>query len=129
MSSFGTSPLVFDYILTPQVTIRTSVTGDARNIATVTIISGTVTVWAASMTQASPRAVTPKLVMGDTTIEEGSSFTLTVPSTIQSGNVFFSGTIASGPNPPVPFQAIVAQWPLSSSLAAAEFLEAQEKCA
>lgn len=129
MSELGGNPLVFDYILTPQVTIRTSVTGDARNIATVTIINGTVAVWAASMTQASPKAVTPKLVMGDFTIEEGATFTLTVPSTIQNGNMFFDGVTASGSNPPTPFQAIVAQWPLSSTTAAAQFLEAQDDSA
>lgn len=115
MSDLASNPLVFDYIVTPQVTIRTSVTGDARNIATVNILNATVSVWAASMTQAAPKATTPKLVMGDFTIEEGAQFTLTVPSTLQDGNMFFNGKVQSGPNDPTDLQVIVAHWPLSSS--------------
>jgi hypothetical protein len=126
MSDLGSNPLVFDYILTPQVTIRTSVTGNARNIATVSILSATVAVWAASLTQAAPKATTPKLVMGDFTIEEGASFTLTVPSTIQDGNVFFKGKIQSGSNDPVEFSAIVASWALSSTQQAQRFIDSQE---
>ena len=110
-----TGPLSFTFYLTPQVSIVTTVTGDARNIANVQIMSGSIVAYSASMNQAAPQAVVGyDIVLGDTTIAKGSTFTLTIPTQQQLGNVVFSGKVSSGQNPPTPFTAIVASWPLTS---------------
>lgn len=116
----GGGPVKFSYPLSPQVSVETVVTGTARNIAGVTIYDGSVPVWAGSMNQAAPTAEVPyQLLLGTMTIESGATFHLTIPTSSQIGNMVMSAKIASGPNPPQPFTAMVAQWPLSSTAAAA----------
>lgn len=78
--------------------------------------------WSATLLQQNPNAVTPKLQMGDVIIKEGTTFKLTIPTHFQDGNVFMDGEVTSPPNPPQLISAFVAQWPLSSFLAAQNFL-------
>ncbi|HEV3158266.1 MAG TPA: hypothetical protein VGZ00_13055 [Candidatus Baltobacteraceae bacterium] len=112
-----TGPLSFTYFLTPQVSIITTVTGDARNIASIQIASGSVVAYSASLNQASPTAtVGYEVLIGDAVIAKGATFTLTIPTQQQLGNVVFSGRVGSGQNPPQPFTAIIATWPLTSAV-------------
>lgn len=123
MSVFASGPLKFSYPLSPSVFVNTDVFGDARNMCTVSIVNGSITVWAATLIQQNPVAETPKLALGSITIEEGTSFRLTIPTQFQNGNVLMTGEVASPPNPPQPIAALVASWPLSSTMAAQAFLE------
>lgn len=109
------NPLQFTFPLSPSVTVVTTVFGAARNQASVAIMSGTMTVWVGSMIQASPVAeVKQELRLGTLNIKAGTTFTLTIPTTMQNGNVFMQGELQSPPNPWQPFSAIIAMWPLSS---------------
>jgi hypothetical protein len=108
------APLVINYMLTSQVTIQTTVLGDARNIATVSIIDGSLTMWSTTLTQAAPNATTPyALVMGTVTIDAGAGFELTIPTSVQNGSVMFNGTIVQAGNSS-PYAAQVSSWPLTS---------------
>lgn len=108
------APLGFNYPLTPTVSIGTYVSGDARNVAVVSIIYGSLTLWSATLMQTSPDAVIPyDVIAGDVTIKQGGNFHLTVPTSAQMGNVFAKLTIIT-PTGTVPFQGMVATWPLSS---------------
>jgi hypothetical protein len=113
------APLDFTYYITPQVTVKTSVFGDQRQNATVGIFSASMQVWAATLLQQAPTAeVGSDLVLGDATIKAGATFKLTVPTAVQQGNVLMNAMVASGSNPPQQTTAQVAQWPLSSAVAA-----------
>ena len=110
------APLVINYMMTSQVSIQTTVLGDARNIATVAIIYGSLTMWSTTLTQIAPNATTPyALVMGSVTVDAGAGFQLTIPTSVQNGNVMFDGTIVQGSNPPTPYAAQVSSWPLSGT--------------
>jgi hypothetical protein len=116
LERLAAAPLVINYILTSEVTIQTTVIGDARNIASVAIIDGSVTVWSTTLTQASPNAETPyALQLGSIKIDAGAGLHLTIPTSIQNGNVVLEATIEQASNPPQPFAAQVASWPLTGS--------------
>lgn len=111
----GAAPLVINYILTSEVTIQTTVIGDSRNIASVAIIDGSVTVWTTTLTQAAPDAETPyALQLGSIKIDAGAGLHMTIPTAIQNGSVMFNATIEQG-GTSTPFASQVASWPLSSS--------------
>jgi hypothetical protein len=120
MSVMVSGPLSFTFFLTPEVSIVTNVFGDARNAAGVQIVAGSTVLWSASLTQGSPVATVDQTIkFGNTTIEAGARFTLTVPTPFQLGNVTFAGRVASGPNPPIDVNVQVASWPLNSTATAA----------
>ena len=78
------APMVISYILTSEVTIQTTVIGDARNIASVAILDGSVTVWTTTLTQAAPDSETPyALVLCRFKIDAGAGFHLTIPTSLQ----------------------------------------------
>jgi hypothetical protein len=112
----GAGPLEFTFPLSPSATVVTSVFGDARNSASVTIMSGSMPVWNGSMNQVSPNAVVPyELKLGSLNIKAGMRFTLTIPSTQQMGNVLMMGEVQTPPNDWQPISAFVAMWPLTST--------------
>ena len=109
-------PLNFDFYLTADVDFKTSVTGDARNIAAVTIVYGSVVVWATTLTQGDPQhKTTADLWLGNLMISAGATFTLTIPTNDQPGNVMASGTLTRSGQDPVHFGWQIAQWPLKST--------------
>jgi len=111
-----TGPLSFTYYVTPQVTVQTNVFGDNRSNASVAIYSGSMQVWGATLTQLATTAKTPtELILGDATIAAGATFTLTIPTALQQGNVLLNAVIGSSSNPPAPVVAYVATWPLTSA--------------
>lgn len=110
------APLVINYILSSQVSITTTVTGDARQYATVAILNGSLTAWSTSLTQLSPTAELPyDIAAGQMTIKAGATFTLTIPTTLLPGSVFGQMTIVTPTNPKgQPVGITVASWPLTS---------------
>lgn len=112
----ATGPLVITFLLSSTVSITTTVTGDARQHATVGIVNGSVTLWSATMTQFEPTATVPfDLIAGTLTIKKGGTFALQIPTTAQNGSVIANLTIATLNNPQgTPFTATVASWPLVS---------------
>ncbi len=114
--SLVSGPLKFSFPLGPQASIETTVTGEARNIATVGIFSGSMPLWSHTLTQVAPEATVPyPLTIGNLTIE-GAKFYLQIPTTQQQGFVQFQGTLKTPTNPEgQPFSAPVAQWPLTSA--------------
>jgi hypothetical protein len=113
----ATGALAFTYVLSGPVSITTTVTGDARQYATVGIVNGSLTLWSTTLTQLSPTAEVPyDVVAGQLTIKQGGTFTLTIPTTIQQGQVAASLMIATPTTPKgQPFAAAVANWSLSSA--------------
>ena len=109
------APLTFTYPISAQVSITTTVSGDARQYATVGIVNGSALLWTATLTQFAPTAEIPYDVLaGQLTIKAGGMFTLTIPTNLQPGNVVANLVIATPTNPKgQPFQAMVAQWNLT----------------
>jgi hypothetical protein len=113
----GNAPLQFTCWLTPSVSVVTNVYGDARDEVLVSLIYGTVMIWNGTMMQSAPTVVIKtELIDGSLRISSGATFTLTIPSQIQPGNVFLQIEVLSPPNPLQPFSALIASWPLSSFL-------------
>lgn len=109
------APLKFSYSITPEVSIDTTVTGESRQNASVSIVYGSMTLWSGTMTQFAPEITTPfEIKAGSITIEEGGTFTLTIPTSMQNGSVAASLMIKTATST-VPFNAFVASWPLSSA--------------
>lgn len=113
----GASPLHFEFPLSGSVTVTTDVFGDQRNNAVVSIKNGSLTVWAATLTQVSPvGTIQSELILGSINIKAGTTFTLTIPTSMQNGNVMMNGSIQSPPSPDwVQINAQVASWPLNSN--------------
>ena len=111
------SPLVISFVLSSQLSIVTTVTGDARQNATVALVNGSVTLWSTTLTQFTPTAEIPyDIVGGPLTIKKGGGFTLTIPTAGQAGSVVASLTVVTPTAPQgIPFNATVATWTLSSS--------------
>ncbi len=112
------APLTFSFPITPTCSFNTTVTGDARATALVTIMNGSIAVWGATLMQLSPTAtLTYDLKVGVDTVKAGTTFTLTIPTTSQMGSLVATTTIASPTNPQgIQFQAAIANWPLVSTL-------------
>ena len=113
----GASPLHFEFPLSGSVVVTTDVFGDQRNNAVVSIKNGSLTVWAATLTQVSAVGTVPsELILGSINIQAGTTFTLTIPTSMQNGNILMSGAIQSPPSPKwVPITAQVSSWPLNSN--------------
>lgn len=115
-AELGAGPLVFNFPLTPDVTIQTTVLGAARNIAAISILNGSITMWSTTLQQTFPEARTTfPLQIGDLKIDAGADFKLTIPTETRLGQVVFSATLESN-GVRQPFAAQVSSWPLSSSL-------------
>ncbi|MBS1912332.1 MAG: hypothetical protein JST22_10130 [Bacteroidetes bacterium] len=115
IAGIGDNPLSFTFPLSPSVTVVTTVFGSARNQASVAINSGSMTVWVGSMNQvATVATVNMDLFLGSLNIKKGATFTLTIPTSSQVGNVVMQAELQSPPNPWFPFSGIVAMWPLTS---------------
>jgi hypothetical protein len=109
-------PLVFTFVLSSTGSIVTTVTGDARQFATVAIVNSSIALWSATLTQFDPTATIPfDVVGGSLTINKGGTFTLQVPSALQPGSMTASLTLVTPNNPQgTPFAAQVATWSLTS---------------
>lgn len=109
------APLHFIYQMTPLVAIATTVTGDARQYAAVSIMSGSLNLWTSMLTQVAPVSKLPyDIVLGPLTIKAGGTFTLSVPTPAASGKVQAVLTIVSPTYPNgATFNATVAIWNLA----------------
>jgi hypothetical protein len=114
--SVAAAPLVITYVLSSQVSIVTTVTGDARQYANVAIQNGSLVAWSASLTQLNNAQQLPyDITAGQMTIKQGATFTMTVPTAQQAGFVFDQMTIVTPLNPSGQQYGIqVASWPLAS---------------
>jgi hypothetical protein len=100
------------YSLTPDLSALTTVRGTARNNVTVTLMAGSVAIYSVTMMQASPNAIIQdSLVLGDVRVAPGASFALTIPTSLQSGQMFMKATFQSRNIPPTKFAAAIAVWP------------------
>jgi precorrin-4 methylase len=108
------SPLQFTYPISAMTSITTTVSGDARQYAVVSIVSGSLTLWSQTLTQLADKAKIPyDIVAGDLTVDAGGTLALTIPTTLQNGSVVV-GLMIKTSTQTAPFNATVASWPLSS---------------
>ena len=109
----GSGPIAITYTLTGELATRTTVLGEARNIANVEILAGTLTAWSAALTQQAPEAMTPyEIVIGNAAIEAGAVFRLTIPTAIQAGQVMLKCVLKQH-GVSTPFAAQIASWKLT----------------
>ena len=108
------------YNLTPAVQIQTVVTSQGastNNVATISIINAGTVMWTQVLVQASNVGVTPEIKIGSgsaqVVIYAGSSFTLTVPTSLQSGNIFANLTYDNGDNKGIQLQNLLYSWTLT----------------
>lgn len=114
--SLTSGPLKFSSPLGAQASVDTTVTGDARNIATVGIYSGSMPLWSHTLTPMDPEAVVPYPLTIDNLTLEDAKFFMQIPTTQQQGFVQFQVTLKTPHDPSgQPFSASVAQWPLTSA--------------
>jgi hypothetical protein len=109
------APLHFIYQMTPLVAIATTVSGDARQYAAVSIMCGSLNLWTCMLTQVAPVSKLPyDIVWGPLTIKAGGTFTLSIPTPVVSGTVLANLTIVSPTYPNgATFNATVAIWNLA----------------
>lgn len=112
----------YNYNVTADLSLQTVVTsqgGGTNNVATVNILFAGTSQWSGTMIQGGPVVVTPKLELGQgdalTTIEAGSTFTLTVPTSLRNGNVVASMAYVALPNPEAKLHGQISSWTLSST--------------
>jgi hypothetical protein len=118
IESLASAPLVITHQVSGLSVVQTTVTGDARNVAAVAILSGTKIVWSETLTQDLPDYTIPFDVDGgDVCYQHPTSLTLTVPTEMQQGSVLMSTTFTRPYQKPQPFAAYVATWPLDSRTA------------
>jgi hypothetical protein len=109
------SPLKFSYDLGAQGKIKTTVSGDNRDIANIEIYNVNTLLYSVNLNSVQLEATIPDdLIMGSLTIMKGGTLKMTVPSNYQSGQVQLHCMLKSCHNDPTPFAAQVATWPLSS---------------
>lgn len=109
MPTNSDAPIVFEYDITPQITLRITV-WVSRCMVTVTILAGPEQLWAGALTPAEPTATVPiAITAGGATLEPGTTFTLTAGPGCTEGSVSASGTVQSGGGT-MPVQAVVATW-------------------
>jgi hypothetical protein len=110
------APLKFNYWITSDIDVTTTVSGTARDMAAIGIWYGSQEMYTTTLLQTDPTHTIPlDLIMGSVTIEKGATLTLTVPTQNQNGNVVFAGDLRHQDQPPLPFRLYVAQWPLTSA--------------
>ncbi|MGC1498130.1 MAG: hypothetical protein WA790_20155 [Sulfitobacter sp.] len=113
-AALTSGPLKFSYPITPLVSLDTVVSGEARNVANVSVVYGSLTLWSGTMMQLAETITIPfDLVAGEITIEKGGTFTMSPPTATQEGSVIASLVIKSSTST-VPFTARIAHWPLDS---------------
>lgn len=113
VESLAAAPLVFNYYLAPGIDFQTTVTGDNRDTATVTIYYINTPMWSGTLTQGLPSLKFPNLALGAIKLTRG-SVTLTPPTDSTNGNVMVDCTVERSGQEPVDLSAIIASWPLSS---------------
>jgi len=97
--------------LAPELSVRTRVRGAAGAAATVTVYAGETPMFETSVMQASPVAIVPAdLVVGDTRVTAGTSFTLTIATPMQQGLVLMTGRFQTRTTPETPIAAAIATW-------------------
>jgi hypothetical protein len=107
-----------NFSLTAQIVLQTCVSSQgtsSNNVATINIIDSGTIVWSGVMIQSAPQIVTPFIKMGTVSIEAGSTFNLTVPSTLMNGNVISNIDYTTPPNPTTAFNGQIASWSLTAT--------------
>jgi|GEM_PF-500602 len=111
-------PLVFTLMLMPELAVVTTVKGDPQDYASISIQSGSVTLWSARFT---PRSRLQQLTHDVTlpgssvTIKKGATFALIEPSGTGSGHLTADIAYASADYPNGHFAGMVASWPASDA--------------
>lgn len=101
------------YQLTPVVSIVVKPLGNAKNIASVTIYSGSLLAFTATLTQITPvLTIDSAIIIGDVKIDGGMQLMLQIPTKLQSGSVRLNAVFSSSIIPPTRFNAFVATWGL-----------------
>ncbi|MHA1597954.1 MAG: hypothetical protein ACTSV1_04460 [Alphaproteobacteria bacterium] len=99
--------------LSPEISVRTQISGSAKSNARVIVMAGSMIMGEVNMLQPSPLAVlNGDLVLGNAKVFKGTSFTLTIPTTRQQGQVVMNGSFQSGSNPETAISSIIATWSL-----------------
>jgi hypothetical protein len=115
MSNANANPLKFNYALGNQGNVVTTVSGDNRDIANIVVNNVNTPVYTTTLNSIQLKATTDQdIVLGSLTILKGARFSLTIPSSTQTGWVMLNCSIKSGDNDPTPFSAMIASWTLSS---------------
>ena len=109
------APLHFIYQMTPLVAIATTVSGETRQYAAVSIMCGSLNLWTCMLVQVAPISeLTYDIVLGPLTIKAGGTFTLSVPTPVVPGTVLADLTIVSPTYPNgATFKVMVAIWNLT----------------
>ena len=107
-----------DYFM-KDFTFTTSVSGEGRSTAVVSVNANAHPIWSCTLTDAVREHVTRSRidglipVYGNVIIEEGATFTLTPPTETTDGKVVFEGVVTTNPDSQK-FTLTLFSWPLSS---------------
>jgi|GEM_PF-719380 len=99
------------FMLSPQLGAHTVVRGASLSDVTVTLLSGETPLYTVAMVQGSPVAVIDSaIILGDAWFAPGTRFTLTIPTPVQTGQVFMQGQFRSAGIPATTISAAIAMW-------------------
>jgi hypothetical protein len=119
LKALTTAPLVLTVQISGQTWIQVSVTGTARNVAAVSILNPTLPIYSCTLTQWLPtHKTTADVVASDVTYQAPTTFSLTIPTAEQQGNVFVQSVLVAPGQDPQPLSAPVVWWPLDSGAGA-----------
>jgi hypothetical protein len=100
------------FALSPELFARTQVRGWSRSNAMINLYAGSVLLASVATTQGSPVArLDQPIRFGDALVEAGATFTLTVPTAAQRGQMFLQATYQSGNTPSTTISSAIAVWP------------------
>jgi hypothetical protein len=116
IEAVASGPLEITYSLGPQGSVKTTVTGNARNVATIVIYNGSSSIYSGSMDQVAPDLMVPDVLLIGDMEWSNMSFHLSIPSAEQNGYVFMKAEIKDSTHPPRRFQAQIAMWQLSGEV-------------
>lgn len=99
------------YALGTVCSVKTTISGENRDITTIAFYNVNTLMYSITLTPVTPAATIPTdLIIGSLFISKGARLDMTVPSTLQSGQVMLNCVLKSGDHDPVSFSAQVATW-------------------
>jgi hypothetical protein len=110
----GNDQPVLSYDLGTVCTVKTIITGENSDIATVNLYYVNTLIYTVTLTPVTPSATTSdSLIIGSLLINKGARLSMTVPSRFQKGGVMLRCVIKSDDHNPASFSALVASWNLN----------------
>jgi hypothetical protein len=104
-----------NFIISSELSARTTVRGFDRLYATVELFAASELLQQFSMTPSAPTSIAQtNLQIGSVIVYQGATFKLTLPTSIQTGQVFMSGSFQSTNTPKTPIAQTIATWPAPS---------------